>query len=124
MPVAAPPCQPPCAPVPTGAIPASVEWDERVSPAIDCNPVHTQHTLVVTVRDACGHPLAGQRVEWILARQQSAVGDIVAVDDQYGVGAIAPITQNGYAATNNGNKVDNHYAVSVTNFEDELIDAA
>src|SRR5438132_13785314 len=109
---------------PTGGVPASVEWDERVSPAVDCNPVQTQHTLVLTVRDQCGNALPGQRVEWILARHQGAVGDIVAVDDQYGVGAIAPIAGSAYAATNNGNKVDNQYAVSVTNFEDELIDAA
>src|SRR5262245_26858365 len=82
---AAPPCAPPpcapCAPSRPGAIPASVEWDEAISPSVDCNPVRTQHTLVVTVRDSCGHPLPGQRVEWILARHAAAVGDIVAVDD-------------------------------------------
>lgn len=106
-----------------GVAPASVEWDEGISPSVDCNPVRTQHTLVVTVRDACGRPLPGQRVEWILARREGAVGDVVGVDDQYSVGAISPIS--GPAASGNGgNKVDNQYAVSVTNFETEAIDAA
>jgi uncharacterized repeat protein (TIGR01451 family) len=109
--------------MPSGA-PAAVVIDERVSPAVDCNPVRTQHTLVVTVLDACGNPMPGQRVEWILARHQAAVGDIVATDDQYGVGAIGPLSGQAYASTNAGNKFDNQYAVSVTNFEDELIDAA
>ena len=35
-------------------VPATVVWDERVSPQIDCNPVKTQHTLVVTVLDQFG----------------------------------------------------------------------
>jgi hypothetical protein len=118
------PCPPPCPPVVSGAVPASVVIDERVSPAVDCNPVRTQHTIVVTVLDACGNPLPGQRVEWILARHQAAVGDIVATDDQYGVGAIHPLPNQAYTSTNTGNKFDNQYAVSVTNFEDELIDAA
>ena len=72
-------------------LPWSVEIDERISPAVDCNPVRTQHTLVVTVRDQCGNPMPGQRVEWILSRYPQAVGDIVAVDDQYGCGRIAPL---------------------------------
>lgn len=102
-------------------VPWSVEIDERVSPTIDCNPVRTQHTLVVTVRDQCGNPLPGQRVEWSLSRYPQAVGDIVAVDDQYGSGRIAPMTSA--SPGNNGNKIDNQYAVSVTNYGAELIDA-
>ncbi len=121
-PCAKAPPPPPTPPVPS-AVPASVAIDERVSPAVDCNPVRTQHTIVVTVFDSCGNPLPGQRVEWILARHAEAVGDIVAVDDQYGVGAIAPLPGPA-VSTNAGNKFDNQYAVSVTNFEDELIDAA
>lgn len=123
-------CPAPCAPVtvpaaapcpPPQRLPWSVEIDERISPAVDCNPVRTQHTLVVTVRDQMGNPMPGQRVEWILARYPEAVGDIVAVDDQYGSGRIAPLA----AATpgNNGNKIDNQYAVSVTNYGAEMIDA-
>jgi len=106
---------------PCEAVPTSVEIDERVSPAVDCNPVRTQHTLVVTVRDQAGNPMPGQRVEWILARYPEAVGDIVAHDDQYGVGAIAPVRATGLG--NNGNKIDNHYAISVTNYDTESIDA-
>src|SRR5687767_10751436 len=83
-------CAPPVAPVATSvptttfapvvqmeSVPWSVEVDERISPTVDCNPVRTQHTLVVTVRDQAGNPMAGQRVEWILARYPEAVGDVV-----------------------------------------------
>ena len=101
------------------ACPRLVVWDERVSPSIDCNPVKTQHTLVVTVLDNCGCPMPGQRVEWILARSRNAVGDIVAVDDQYTEPpSIAPIGRRARLG-NGGNKIDNQYAVSVTNWEDE-----
>jgi len=103
------------------AVPWSVEFDERISPVVDCNPVRTQHTLVATVKDQNGNPLPGQRVEWILARYPEAVGDVVAHDDQYGVGSIAPI--RGAHLGNNGNKIDNLYAISVTNYGAESIDA-
>lgn len=102
--------------------PAMVVWDERVSPVVDCNPVKTQHTVVVTVLDNCGCPMPGQRVEWMLARHPKAVGEIVAVDDQYADAAIAPMQQA--RPGNGGNKIDNTYAVSVTNWGDEQIDAA
>lgn len=114
-----------CAPPPVvqaARVPATVVWDERVSPQVDCNPVKTQHTLVVTVLDQFGSPMPGQRVEWILARSPTSVGDIVAVDDQYTDAAIAPIG-NAHVG-NGGNKIDNQYAVSVTNWETESIDAA
>ncbi|MDJ0974341.1 MAG: hypothetical protein QNJ98_07780 [Planctomycetota bacterium] len=114
-------CEPTPAVQPQGRIPWEVRIDERVSPASDCNPVRTQHTLVATVYDQCGAPLPGQRVEWILNRFPTAVGDIVAHDDQYGQGAIAPLT-NVYVG-NNGNKIDNQYAISFTNFGNELLDA-
>ncbi len=112
-----------CEPVaqPAARIPTSCRIEERVSPRVDCNPVRTQHTLVVSVLDQCGNPMPGQRVEWLLARYPEAVGDIVAVDDQYGTGRIAPIAA-AYPG-NNGNKIDNQYAVSVTNWGPELIDA-
>jgi len=113
-------CAPPCPP-PATAIPTSCRIEERVSPRVDCNPVRTQHTLVVTVLDQCGNPMPGQRVEWILSRYPEAVGDIVAHDDQYGVGCIAPMRQA--FVGNNGNKIDNQYAISVTNWGPELIDA-
>ena len=117
------PCCRVCQPVaqPVAQIPTSCRIEERVSPRVDCNPVRTQHTLVVTVLDQCGNPMPGQRVEWILARYPEAVGDIVAHDDQYGVGRIAPMRQAHVG--NNGNKIDNQYAISVTNWGPELIDA-
>lgn len=111
---------PPCATA--ERMPVSVVWDERVSPAIDCNPVRTQHTLVVTVLDQCGQPLPGQRVEWILARSRDAVGDIVGIDDQYADTSIAPL-RNAQPG-NGGNKIDNQFGVSITNWENETIDAA
>ncbi len=128
--VCAPPTPAPCPPTPVvapvatvcEAVPWTVEIDERISPVVDCNPVRTQHTLVATVRDQNGNVLPGQRVEWILARYPEAVGDIVAHDDQYGDGAIAPI-RNGRVG-NNGNKIDNQFAISVTNYGSEMIDAA
>lgn len=113
------PVEPPCPPV--VRVPTSCQIDERVSPRVDCNPVRTQHTLVVTVLDQFGQPMPGQRVEWILSRYPEAVGDIVAVDDQYGTGRIAPLMA-AYVG-NNGNKIDNQYAVSVTNWGPELLDA-
>ncbi len=112
-----------CQPVqePIVGIPTSCRIEERVSPRVDCNPVRTQHTLVVTVLDQNGRPLPGQRVEWMLSRYPEAVGDIVAVDDQYGTGRIAPMANA--SPGNNGNKIDNQYAVSVTNWGPELLDA-
>ena len=112
-----------CTPVtePAPRIPTACRIEERVSPRVDCNPVKTQHTLVVTVLDQCGQPMPGQRVEWMLSRYPEAVGDIVAVDDQYGTGRIAPMAAA--FPGNNGNKIDNQYAVSVTNWGPELLDA-
>ena len=67
----------------------------------------------------------GQRVEWILARSRGrgrrhrrrATTSTASTP-------IAPLSAATYAASNDGNKIDNQYAVSVTNFEDETIDAA
>lgn len=108
-------------PPPATCIPTAVVIDEAISPIVDCNPVRTQHTLVATVLDQFGRPCPGQRVEWILSRYGEAVGDIVASDDQYYPGRIAPLTQAWPG--NNGNKIDNQYAVSVTNWGPELLDA-
>ena len=102
-------------------IPYEVRIDERVSPIVDCNPVRTQHTLVATVYDQYGQPLPGQRVDWILSRFGDAVGDIVASDDQYGQGAITPMS-NVYVG-NNGNKIDNTYVICSTNHGPEMIDS-
>ena len=125
------PCPVPAAPVeivepmaevvPEAAVPWEVRIDESISPIVDCNPIKTQHTLVATVYDQSGNPMPGQRVEWILSRYDGAVGDIIAHDDQYGAGSIAPI-QNA-RVTNAGNKITNRLVMSVTNYGPELIDA-
>jgi uncharacterized repeat protein (TIGR01451 family) len=86
-----------------GPAPASVRIDERVSAAVDSNPARSTHAIVVTVADANGRPLANQRVEWILSRSPSAVGDIVGADDQ--------------------GKVNNQYAVTTTNGTATRLDA-
>jgi uncharacterized repeat protein (TIGR01451 family) len=93
----------PVAAVPTGPAPATVRIDERVSPAVDSNPARSSHAVVVTVFDAAGRPLPGQRVEWILSRSPAAVGDIVGADDT--------------------GKVNNQYAVTTTNASEERLDA-
>lgn len=76
---------------------ASIE----ITPASAVNPVRTQHVFVATVRDEAGNPMPGERVEWIIADGPQSVGDIVEVD---------------------GEKVDNHYAVSRTGGGDIVID--
>lgn len=82
----------------TALPPATIElW-----PAVDVNPVRTQHVMVATVRDANGKAIHGAKVEWILARGPRAVGDIVEVDG--------------------GKKVDNTYAESVTGSASRVLD--
>lgn len=53
----------------------------QLDPTEALNPVKTQHTFVATVLDKKGRPVAGQRVDWILARGKDCVGDIVEHDD-------------------------------------------
>jgi len=65
-----------------------------VDPVADINPVKTQHTLIATVLDKKNNPIAGQRVEWILARQPKAVGDIVEHDDMGATVGSALIQKN------------------------------
>lgn len=82
--------------VPSG--PYSIE----ISPAIDVNPVRTQHLMVATVRDQNGNPVPGAKVEWILGRGPRAVGDIVEVDG--------------------GKKIDNTFAETVTGRGETVVD--
>lgn len=49
-----------------------------ITPIEAYNPIRTQHTLVAEVKDAAGAAVSGARVEWILNRAPSLVGDIVA----------------------------------------------
>jgi uncharacterized repeat protein (TIGR01451 family) len=81
-----------------------------LDPVADINPVKTQHTIVATVLDKKNRPLSGQRVEWILARHQTAVGDIVQHDD---MGATVGNTQI--------TKLSNHYTVTYTNKETSVL---
>ncbi len=87
-------------------------WDPyaatiELEPVKDVNPVHTQHVLVATVKDAEGKPLPNRRVEWMIAN--GSVGDIVEVDE------------SGWRASR-GYKVDNHFAVSHTNNDPHVLD--
>lgn len=87
-------------------------WDPfavelEVTPLQDLNPVRTQHVLIARVKDKEGKPLRNRRVEWIIS--EGSVGDIVEVDE------------SGLRASR-GYKVDNHYAVSHTNWGDHVLD--
>src|SRR5262249_9650141 len=68
------------------------------------NPVHTQHVLIATVFDEHGQPRRDRRVEWML----EGVGEIVEVD-------------GGSLVTGRGQKVDNKYAVSYTDYFEHRI---
>lgn len=83
-----------------------VPFTIKLDPIADINPVKTQHTMIATVLDNQGRPLAGQRVDWILSRGPQMVGDIVEHDD---MGAVVDTTN---AVVN---KIDNHYSTSYTN---------
>lgn len=78
----------------------------EVKPAEATNPVQTQHVLVATVLDQNGEPLAGRRVEWMIA--EGSVGSIVEVDE------------SGWYNTR-GYKVNNKYAVTHTNQGDHIL---
>ena len=83
----------------------SAPFTIKLDPIADINPVKTQHTLVATVLDKMGNPLANQRVEWILSRGPKEVGDIVEHDDM-----------NAIVGSNKKiRKLTNHYTVSYTN---------
>lgn len=71
------------------------------------NPVNTQQYCIVTVKDKDGKPLPNRRVEWILA--EGGVGDIIEVDE------------SGWR-NSRGYVVDNHRAVSHTNWFKHVLD--
>ena len=73
----------------------------------DTTPVNNHEVYVATVLDRNGKPLAGRRVEWVIA--EGSVGDIVQVDE------------NGLS-DGRGYKVNNKYGVSHTNFFDHVLD--
>lgn len=100
MPVAVRPAPEPVRPAPV--VVASGPYSIDLTPAVDVNPVRTQHVMIATVRDASGNAVSGARVEWILGRSSRAVGDIVDLDG--------------------GKKVDNTYAVSTTGRGGQVLD--
>jgi uncharacterized repeat protein (TIGR01451 family) len=71
----------------------------EVRPLVATDSVRTQHVLIATVYDEKGKPRRNRRVEWMV----EGVGNIVEVDES----GVFP---------GRGYKVDNHYAVSYTNY--------
>lgn len=67
-------------------------------------PIGTEKVFIATVYDAEGHPLRKRRVEWLL----EGSGNLIEVDE------------SGYFA-GRGYKVDNHYAVSYTDYFEHTI---
>ena len=72
-----------------------------IAPLEDWNPIRSQHTFTITVRDENGAPADGAEVEIILNRFGAAVGDIVALDG------------------NNPRKVDNSFGRVMTDANGE-----
>ena len=75
-----------------------------VRPLEATNPVRTQHVLIATVTDEKDQPRRSRRVEWIL----EGVGNIIEVDE------------SGFFP-GRGYKVDNHYAVSYTEYVEHTL---
>jgi uncharacterized repeat protein (TIGR01451 family) len=76
----------------------------EVKPLDAVCPVRHDHVLIATVYDPHGERRRGQRVEWML----EGAGNIVAVDES----GCFPVR---------GSKIDNHYAVSYTNYLDHHV---
>jgi uncharacterized repeat protein (TIGR01451 family) len=76
----------------------------EVRPLVGTNPVRTQQVLIATVYDENGKPRRNRRIEWMV----EGVGNIVEVDE------------SGFFP-GRGYKVDNHYAVSYTNYKEHRI---
>jgi uncharacterized repeat protein (TIGR01451 family) len=76
----------------------------EVRPLEVTNPVRGQHVLIATVYDENGVPRRDRRIEWMI----EGAGNIVEVDE------------SGYLP-GRGYKVDNHYAVSYTDYHEHRI---
>ncbi len=59
--------------------PASPPATVTVEPALHTAPIQTQQTFKALVKDAKDQPVSNVLVEWILARSNGVVGDIVEV---------------------------------------------
>jgi len=73
----------------------------------DTTPVSTDQVYVATVTDKNGTPLAGRRIEWMIA--EGGIGDILEIDESG-------------LSDSRGYKVNNQYAISHTNFFDHVLD--
>ena len=78
----------------------------EVAPVGACGPIMSQQVIVATVKDKSGTPLAGKRVEWMIAPGEPGV--IVAADGRNG----------------RNHKIDNSYAVTHTASMNHTIHAA
>jgi hypothetical protein len=100
-------------------------WDQHakhitVDPAVDVNPVRTQHVLVATVTTFDGAPLGGRRVEWMIP--EGGVGAIVEVD-QHGVyNHKGQLVRSSPYRSELGEKFSPTFAVTHTNNVDQLLD--
>jgi uncharacterized repeat protein (TIGR01451 family) len=79
----------------------------EVTPLESSGPTKTQFLIVAAVTDENGQPRRSRRVEWLV----EGAGDIVEVDE------------SGYFA-GRGYKVDNHYAVSYTDYKEHTLKTA
>jgi uncharacterized repeat protein (TIGR01451 family) len=76
----------------------------EVRPVEASNAVGTQHVLIATVYDNSGQARRGRRVEWMVE----------------GPGSIVEVDESGHL-NGRGYKVDNHYAVSYTDYFEHTI---
>jgi len=75
----------------------------QLEPADASLPAGGEQTLVATVLDKEGKPSPGQRVEWLVCRSPTGVGEIIAVDE------------SGLFLADRGAKFDNTNAITYTN---------
>ena len=80
--------------------PTSPPATVTIEPAQHTSPINTQQTFTAVVKDAKGKRVYSAVVEWILARANGAVGDIIEV---------------GQDSLKRALKIDNTYAIGVAN---------
>ena len=89
------------------------EYDPNTKTRVEFfDQIQDQDVIIVKVKDADGNPVWGARVEWMLNTRPGAVGDIVETDD--------PGHQDIPPAAAPQIKVDNSFAITFTNSEDEV----
>ncbi|MFB3145717.1 MAG: hypothetical protein ACE1ZO_01200, partial [Nitrospirales bacterium] len=85
--------------------PTSPPATVTIEPAQHTSPINTQQTFTAVVKDAKGKRVNSAVVEWILARANGAVGDIIEV---------------GQDPLKRALKIDNTYAIGVANRRGEF----